>query len=160
MRCLTSAKFTMNAELLRWTAVSSTSLDPIGTGGTWTTYQDPITLEVMNKWVPETLVPDNTGTVENEYEPVTISCLARGLSSREIFGSSYDNVEIVKLWVPAGIDLSKSDRITNIRDKKNGTVLWKDGDKPTVFNVSGITPSLDPWNRHVQDFVLLERADF
>src|SRR3546814_10871664 len=50
----------------RWTGIASTPAAPIGTGGTWQTYQDPITFQVLNRWVPLASIADDPLTVENE----------------------------------------------------------------------------------------------
>lgn len=158
----------MNAEVLSWQGQSAgTSADV--TEGSWDTYQDPISKEILNTWVPGT--PSSPG-IPAVPTPKTIDCLARGIVSgglraagtSESFGKDYENIDYVRLWVPASVKLNKRDRVTNIRDKKGGTVLWADeeygsGTRPTVFNVNGVTPLLDAFNRHIESLVLLERAD-
>jgi len=171
VRCLTGIKFTMNAEVLR--PVGVTSGGPLDTtGGTWQTSQDPITLEVRYDWVPSPSVPDNPLTPSNEFVPETIDCLARGVQSSgvaltgtgERFGEYYQNIDYVRMWVPASVLITKRDRVTNIREKRGGKVVWLDeefegGTRATVFNVSGVTPLFDPFNKHTQNLVYLERAD-
>jgi len=178
VKCLTGAKFTMDAEVLSWTAYTGTetptSEDTLPAGN-WTTYQDPITLEIRNEWRPTVVVADNplTTTVV-ETKPVTIRCLARGVVSSGIqsggntedFGNWYKNIEIVQMWVPANYNITKRDRITNIRERKGGKIVWTDdeyngvgGVRPTVFNVTGVTPLFDPFNRHTQNLLFLEKTD-
>jgi hypothetical protein len=175
VRCLTSAKFTMDAEVLTWTGW--TGADPAppqdSTAGEWATYQDPITLEVRNVWRPTIVVPDNPNTPEVEQKVKTIECLARGIVSSgirtsgttEAFGEWYRNVDLIQMWIPAKYVITKRDRVTNIREKRNGKIIWideeymgTDGPRPTIFNVTGVTPLLDPFNRHTQNLVFLERA--
>lgn len=172
VRCLTGIKFTMNAEVLK--PVGITEGDPVldSTAGMWQTTQDPITLEVRYEWVPNTATPDNPDTVPNEFVPETIDCLARGVMSSgvaltgtgERFGEFYQSLEYVRLWVPASVIITKRDRVTNIREKRGGKVVWVDeefggGTRATVFNVTGSTPLFDPFNKHTQNLVYLERAD-
>jgi hypothetical protein len=166
--CLTAARFTMNAEVLRWEGIDTGDSDDV-TQGHWDTYQDPISGEILNTWVPGQAT-DDPSTPENEFsDPYTIDCLARGIvdggirvsGSTERFGDTYENIEFVKLWTPSRINLTKRDRITNIRDRRNGTVVWTEPDgSPVKFNVNGVTPLFDAFNRHIESFVLLERAEF
>lgn len=166
VRCLTGARFTMVAEVLRWQGISTGDADDV-TSGNWDTFQDPITGEVLNEWVPGTV--DNSTTPDrDEYEAVrTIDCLARGIvdggirvaGSTERFGDMYENIEFAKLWVPQRVKLFKNDRITNIRAKRGGEVIWQEADgSPVIFNVNGISPLFDAFNRPVEKFILLERA--
>lgn len=164
--CLTGARFTMKADVLRWEGITTGDADDT-TEGAWDTYQDPITGEIMNTWVPGT-----AGTTDSPPEDIrTINCLARGIvdggirvaGTTERFGDTYENIDYVKLWTPPKTKLSKRDRITNIRNKKNGQVLWLDEEgldpaKPTVFNVQSVTPLFDAFNAHVENYILLERA--
>lgn len=169
MRCLTGTRFTMNAEVLRWEGIDEGNEDDTGQGS-FETYQDPITGEILNRWTSI----DTTGTPVPEGDPdtFTINCLARGIvdggirvaGTTERFGDSYENIDYVKLWTPANVFLSKRDRITNIRERRGGRVIWVDEERvnvsrPTIFNVNGVTPLFDAFNKHVENFVLLERVD-
>lgn len=176
VKCLTGARFTMNAEVLRWSGVVSTDTEPEGTGGTWVTYQDPITGEILNRWEPGEATDDPSTPADETIVPVTISCLARGIvdggirvaGTTERFGDTYENIDFIKMWVPSHVRLSKRDRVTNIRAKKGGAVVWVDEEypadaqgnfRPTIFNVNGVTPLFDAFNNHVENFVLLEKAE-
>jgi hypothetical protein len=163
MKCLTGARFTMKADVLRPDFETSDDDSPVE--GDFESYQDPITGAILRRWVPGTEEDPITGTPASSLR--TIDCLARGIvdggirvaGTTERFGDTYENIDFVKLWVPAKIKLSKRDRITNIR--KGTTVMWKDeeGDgAATVFNVNGVTPLFDAFNKHTEDFVLLEKA--
>jgi hypothetical protein len=166
VRCLTGAKFTMNAEILHWQGLTTgTEFD--STSGSWSSYQDPISGEIRNVWEPSI---DTSNP--SDPEPFTIACLARGIvntglrsqGSRTTYGANYFDEEIIHMWVPSSVKITKRDRVTNIRDKKNGTILWtdtdyQDGTRPTIFNVTGVTPILDPFNRVTEYFVMLEKAD-
>jgi hypothetical protein len=72
------------------------------------------------------------------------------------------------MWVPAGVKISKRDRVTNIRDPR-GRIIWKDEEfsdptdpesiaRASVFNVNGVTPLFNAFNRHTESFVLLENV--
>lgn len=177
MRCLTSARFTMQAELLRRMTDEDYQNHPVPDettpGGYWNTGQDPITGELLNDWVPasDSNTDDPTTPV---YDPQTrtISCLARGVvdggirvaGTTERFGDMYENIEYVKMWVPARTLITKRDRVTNIRAQRGGRVIWLDeeyegGTRPTIFNVQGVAPLFDAFNKHTENFVLLEKVE-
>lgn len=171
--CLTASRFTMNAEVLTQVGQNPVNFDEDTENdtGTWESYQDPITGAILNTWVSTD--ESNVPLLEGSLEPVrTIDCLARGITgtaiartagSSEDFGDTYQNIEIVRMWVPASVRLSKRDRVTNIRSKKGGAVVWIDeeyGDRPTVFNVDGVVPEFDPFNNHAQNLVMLQKVDY
>lgn len=167
MRCITSVRFSMLADVLRWEGIEAPTADDAAQGIVWETYQDPITGEVRNEWVPGTK-DDPTTAGKDEYSPMrTIPCIARGVvdggirvaGSTENFGDTYQNIEFAKLWTTARIKLTKRDRITNIRTQRGGSNIWMEDDgSPVIFNVNGISPLFDAFNKHVENFVLLERA--
>lgn len=163
----------MRASILRQTDPQGEPINP-DTTGTWTNNQDPITGEIVRVWQPLADQPDNIDT--GEYDPTfgTIKCLARGIvdggirvaGTTERFGDTYENIDFVKMWVPAFTLITKRDRITNISDR-HGRILWRDEEfesstnapKATVFNVNGVTPLFDAFNKHTETFILLERAE-
>lgn len=85
----------------------------------------------------------------------------------ERFGADFSNVDFVRIWFPANYVLTKRDRVTRIRDQR-GNVIWLDEEirpqsglyKPTVFNVNGVTPLIDPFGRHTENVALLEKVEF
>jgi len=171
MRCLLGSRFSMEAELLHYTGVIDGEPNPVSPGEyAGDIYQDPITGEILNDWTAQT---DDQGTVETGDDTViltTFECIARGIvdggirvaGTTERFGDLYENVDFVKMWVPTHVKITKRDRVTNIRQVKGGTVVWRDeesNDAPTIFNVNGVTPLFDAFNRHVESFVLLEKAN-
>lgn len=169
IHCLTAARFTMSATVLhRGDAAPTPNPDEYGE---WVDSQDPLTGEIVKVWVPAT--PDNPSTPPDESITVdTFACLARGIvdggirvaGTTERFGDSYENIDFVKMWTPSRVLISKRDRITNIKDS-TGHIRWIDEEssvdatRATVFNVNGVTPLFDAFNRHVENFVLLERAE-
>lgn len=175
--CLTGARFNMQATLLHQN--DDYVPTPGGGGielddyGTWENSQDPLTGEIVRVWKP---FPDNPVTPVNEAVTFgEIACVARGIvdggirvaGTTERFGDTYENIDFVKLWVPGGVQISKRDRVTNIRDPR-GNIIWRDEEfadpatgvpaRATVFNVNGVTPLFNAFNRHTESFVLLERA--
>lgn len=164
MRCITSAKFTMTATLLHVDNAYSEPVTDPDLGG-WVDAQDPLTGEIVHKWVPGQHA-DIVSTPVDETVVGDFECIARGMStnnrygSNENFGNEYTNIDMVRLWVPAHVRIKKSDRVYNIR--KDGTTLWIDDDgQPVTFNVNGVTPQFNgPFNMHTETFVLLERVEF
>ncbi len=174
--CLTSIRMSMSATLLHQNdEYNPYPIDP-DDFGEWANSQDPLTGEIVRVWIP---FPDDEDTPDvNETVTIgTIPCIARGIvdggirvaGTTERFGDTYENIDFVKLWVPASVRISKRDRITNIADK-NGVIQWRDEEsaspdtditsvRATIFNVNGVTPLFDAWNVHSESFVLLERAD-
>jgi hypothetical protein len=144
--------------------------------GTWVESQDPITGDIVRVWEPE--VSDNpfTPTVD-ETEYYTIPCLARGIieggvraaGTTEDWADIYSSIELVRLFFPAGYILTRRDRVINIRSQ-NGQIIWKEEDygesspgsgiyQATVFDVLGVTPVIDPFGTHIENYALLERAE-
>jgi len=168
---ITTVRYTMIATVLHpTTPTGNDPVDPSETG-TWQEKQDPITGEIIRVWVPSTDNPDTPDV--NEAVAGDIPCMARGIvdggiraaATTETFGDTYRNIDIVHMWFPPNYRLTKRDRITNIRTK-SGVILWRDEEyedttdiKATVFNVNGVIPQFDPFNRLVSNFALLERAE-
>lgn len=162
--CLTSARFNMKADILRQNITTPNPPDP---EGTWVYKQDE-SGEIIRVWQPGS---DNPETPENEAEGLeSFRCEARGIidggirvaGTTERWSDVYENVDYVKISFPASVKISKRDRITNIRDPK-GNIIWKEEEQPsappTVFNVMGVTPIVDPFGRHIESQALLERAE-
>lgn len=169
VRCLTAARMNMKATILRQGDVTGDPLDPSDLG-VWVESQDPLTFEIVEIWEPLVITVDDPLTAISESVVETFYCLARGIvdggirvaGTTERFGDTYENIDFVKMWVPSNFTISKRDRITNISDPR-GSIIWVDEEasvpRATVFNVNGVTPLLDAFNNHVENFVLLERAE-
>lgn len=188
--CLTGARFTMSATLLH----KDSDYNPYGIDtdvyGEWFGSQDPLTGEIVKVWKPYVDIEDNPETEDiDETTFLEIPCLARGIvdggvrvaGSTEWFGNQdYRNIDFVKMWVPPHVNITKGDRITNIKDK-NGRIMWRNEEyeprnptkpinvkdpatynlnvKATVFNVNGVTPTFNAFNEPVEQFVLLENTE-
>lgn len=171
MICLTSARFVMKADVLHQTEGTSTipgdSDGVIDEAGEWITRQDPDTGEIIRIWQPNE-VTDTTIPVPTTTK--SFNCIARGITSNtvvgggtlESFGELYDNSDYVLMHFPAHIKISKRDRVTNIRGRDN-KVIWTEQEQPseppTIFNVNGVTPMIDPFGRHTENVALLERSE-
>lgn len=186
---ITNARMTMSATLLHRGDVADDITTPddidLEDYGTWEDSQDPLTGQIVKVWTPYPAEPNyypgyqQPGTVSNSKKVMVrenIPCIARGIvdggirvaGTTERFGEGYENVDYVKMWLPANVLVTKRDRITNIRDR-HGRVQWLNeeyyvpGDpdtlRATVFNVNGVTPLLDAYNNVVEWYVMLERAE-
>lgn len=170
--CLTSARFNMKADILRASGpvFNPDPADPDDEEkGTWTSVQDPDSGEIIRKWVPAGDNPDTPGEVEDNVLD-SFKCVARGIvdggirvaGTTERFSEVYEGVDYVKIWFPAKVEISRRDRITNIRTK-GGQILWREEERadraPTVFSVVGVTPIIDPFGKHVENTALLERVE-
>ena len=139
--------------------------------GQWISSQDPLTKQIVRKWEPY----DSPQSPSNPIELDEIPCIARGVvdggirvaGTTERFGDTYENIDFVKLWIPSSVFLTKRDRVTNIRDAMTGKVIWLDEEYssdsrpalPTIFNVNGVTPLFDAFGQHIENFVMLSRAE-
>lgn len=171
--CLTSARFNMKADILRQGRYTNDvgDFEPTDEVGEWVMQQDPDSGEIIRVWQNnnQTDLPD-TNDDESAHELETFSCIARGIvdggirvaGTTENFGGLYENVDFVSMTVGPKVNITKRDRVTNIRNKK-GIILWRDeetpGSAPTVFNVKGVTPIPDPWGNLIEQRVMLERAE-
>lgn len=98
----------------------------------------------------------NTGALKKQWNYVeTIPCHAKGVISnsgtsrggdREIFDNKYSYNQF--LQVRTGKKLSLRDKVTNVSNS-DGDVIWEEANyptnTPTVFEVTGTTPILDPF---------------
>ena len=98
----------------------------------------------------------NTGAIKKQWNYyTTIPCSAKGIISnstssrsgdKQIIGNKYSNEQYLEIRT---IDrLTSRDKITNIRTASN-EVIWKEinfpTETPTVFEVIGTTPIMDPY---------------
>lgn len=168
VRCILGARFSMTAEVLRYNIDDTPPPDSPGSGGTWITNQDPITGEIITRWEPGIADDPDTPDVDESVDHVIIPCMVEGIynsgiraaGSDEDFGEEYFNTEFIKMWIPGNIRITKRDRVTNIKDSK-GVPMFLDEeymDRPTVYNVQGVTPRTDPFGKMVDQFVFLKKA--
>lgn len=179
--CITSAKYSMKALVLpQGTYVPPTpeTEETPAVVGYWQITQDPISGDLIRVWVDEVVpdLPETPDVDESLGGARWIKCQAnaiitgglnsQGTTERWTTKGEYENVDFVELRTPANIVLRRRERVTNISGA-DGQVLWLEEDQPgsdgklpaTVFQVRGVAPSLDIFNRHMENFVLLERAE-
>jgi hypothetical protein len=173
--CITSAKYQQRAVLLRQGYDSNIPLDPDPTqpGGAYVYEVHPVTGEVEWVWKEVVTTPDDPTTPDvDETATLTFECQARsiitgglnsqGTTQRWNSKGEYENVDFVELQFPKKYRITKRDRITNITDS-SGRVVWLEEEfgsmVPTVFDVLGVAPSLDPFGSQPEWFALLRRSE-
>ena len=132
MHCLVSAKYNMTFDVMRITVIQK---DSGALDRTWV--------------LSNTGVPGMARGIQGQG--------VRVVGSTERWSDTYSDVEVVKLRTQ--FELTKRDRVINIRDS-NGQIAWKeDAVTPTRFEVLGATPVFDPWGNLVEYDVMLQRAE-
>lgn len=163
MRCLTSARFTMKATVLSQGSYGS---DSVTEAGYFTDRQNPLTFEIERVWVPLDSDPVTGGT-----QPYEFDCVVRGIvdggirvagtTERLTPSGTIESADYARMQFPPNVPISKRDRIYNVKDS-NGVLAWKEEEyngAATVFDVLGVTPIFDPFNNHIENHALLQRAD-
>ena len=83
----------------------------------------------------------------------------RGAGTNERYTEYYWNDEFLR--IKTSLELDKSWRITNIRRRKNGKVIYQeelDG-APTVYNINGSAPVINPLTGNADEWLsTMERA--
>ena len=156
--CLTSSAYNMTATVL------TQGVTQPDTEGQWVSKQDPDTGEIIRVWIEDS-DSDTAGT-----QIRTINLTARGVidgglrstgtSEQFTRDGLHRALETIKIKFPAGTELNARDRITNIKNR-DGIVLWKEeefNNAPTIFDVMGVTPIMDPFGQHIENFAMLQRA--
>jgi hypothetical protein len=99
----------------------------------------------------------------------TISCAAKGIVSnststrtndRQQFSNKYTMEQLIQIRTTEKITMRH--KITNIRNKQN-EVIWTElnypSDTPTVFEVVGVTPIMDPFGVQLGFNVVAKRSE-
>lgn len=172
--CITSTRFNMKADILRQSTVDLDDVINPEDYGHWEESQDPLTGDIIRVWVPDEIIPDDPSTPEIETVYDFTDCLVRGIieggvraaGTTEDWGDIYSSVELVRMWFPAKKIITKRDKVFNIRNSKN-EILWKEEEmgasagvyRATMFEVLGVTPVIDPFGNHIENYALLERSE-
>ena len=113
---------------------------------------------------------ENTGSLIKVWGyKTTTPCLARGYISQtgrtggssEKVGERYENTE--RIIIETKYNASKNQRITNIRNEKD-EVIWfelinNNYDTPTIFDVVGVTPVIDPFGQILSFNISAKRSE-
>jgi hypothetical protein len=168
MGCLFGAEFNMLAVVKRYEGSPDTTVD-----GEWQIVIDPISGAPVRKWVTVDTDP-GAGVALLE-----VPCAVRGVMNGGInaagdtqrFSEIYQNIGWARMSFPSSFHLSNRDQVTNIRNA-DGDIVFRNEEaetynetldewiaEPTVFNVMGVTASIDPFGRVTKNIALLQRAE-
>jgi hypothetical protein len=117
----------------------------------------------------DTQDPD-TGAIVKEFQyRATLNCHAKGIISnsatarsgdRQVIDNKYSNEQMIQIRTIEKLNLRH--KLTAIRDKNN-TYIWKElnypTESPTVFEVIGVTPMLDPFGTIVGYSTVAKRSE-
>jgi hypothetical protein len=168
--CITKVRFNLLCDVLKPIGAPETVLDisTEGTLGHWEYRQNEDSGAIERQWIDDPITPD----VNEAYTPGVIHDVPltahgivttglRGAGNSENFGALVEEINYVKATFPKGVNITVRDRVRNIRNK--GEVIWREEQMPeappTIFNVMGLTPILDPWANVLEYSVLLQRAE-
>lgn len=115
----------------------------------------PMTMDIYRQ---SEVQDSNTGAITKQWNYYkTINCHAKGVisnsattrsSDRQTFDNKYVNEQLVQ--VRTKDRLSPREKVTNIKDA-SGKIIWAEinfpTETPTVFEVIGTTPMMDPLGR-------------
>ncbi len=119
-------------------------------------------------WVQNDIINEETGESESEWVfDRTVNAYVfpyldggiRGAGTNERFTEYYWNDEFLR--IKTSKELSKRWRITNIRNKKTGKVIYQEQitGVPTVYNVNGSAPVVNPLTGGIDEWLsTMERA--
>lgn len=176
MRCkgsILGVRFNMRATVLNMFASDPAKPD-VGIGH-WEVVQDDDTGGVKRIWVDGPVsTPAGYRRADfqsNKLGPAkyTIECAVRGFTevgfrssanTESFLDGSYRPFEVVEMTYPAKYTLSRRQLVTDI-GTKGGKPLWVEADtgNPTVFEVQGVTPTFDPFGKHIDNLTVLRRSD-
>ena len=176
MICLSSSLFNMTALVLSPKYDDpNDNIDPVIHGsanGSYEFIQNPISGAMERVWVPAPGDDGNTNTnpLAGPVAGRRVECVARGIleggirvtSTTERY-STRGTLEIgdfINFEFPPNEVITRRDRITDIRDR-HGNLIWieeESTNRPTIFEVTGVTPVTDPFGMQVKNFSLLSRA--
>lgn len=167
MRCITSARFNMTATVLTQGGLIVDDTNPDGSVvGHWENKQDPETGDIIRIWVVEDADPSTP-----EIDAKVVKCIVRGIldGGIRVAGTTerytpqglIESVDYVKMQFPASVTITKRDRVTNIANRK-GIIIWREEEAdnaPTIFDVQGVTPVVDPFGNLIEWSALLQRSE-
>lgn len=136
--------------------------DPDNPGGHWENRQDPDSGAIVKVWVEDDPdVPNDLGTED-------FACEARAFISSGFTGngtaerwqdSTYMFTDVLRIKYSRTTVLKLSDRVTNITDASGNIIYLEENGEPTVYNVDGTNPVLDPFGNLIEYTAFLSRAE-
>lgn len=173
---LLNVRFNMRATVLNNYQPTASTPDAadIVRGGEWVIEQDEDTGGITRVWRETEIVATpvkrdrglNWKTNVNQFE---IECYVRGFpevgfrssaNNENFLDGVYKPFEAIQMVFPARYVLNRRMLVTNIRGKSD-TILWLEEEtgNPTVFEVQGVTPTFDPFGKHIDNLTVLKRAE-
>ena len=167
MSCFSSARYNCTAVILRPVGSS----DTVG-GGQNQYVQDPISGAIVRKWT------NDSNSSEVGVQKITFDCSAEGfadagirvLGTNEKVDDLFRLTDMVKIFFSPSVHITGRDKITEIREKRSGKLVWREEEseyisggqwveKPTVFDVRGVTPVINPMVGNNENYAILERSE-
>lgn len=167
----------------KFTGEVNQPVDRVGVGS-YVRVQDPDSGEILEKWVPAgqdnppgsaTTVPDYLTNIPAQRQ---IPCYVRGYTNlgfrssanREILlHGDYTIIESVQFdypveWDGTKVVLDHQSLVTNIRANEDvsddtGYIYKTETGRPTIWEVQGITPVVDPFGNYLRNTTVLKRAE-
>lgn len=182
MNSLLDVRFNMRATILNRTQSNDITVDDDGKvdvnpaleGGHYETVQDEITGALNRQWVPDQAVVTQPVRGSGTTPVVSVArfdieCMVRGFPEVGFRSSAntenwedgiYKAMESIQMSFPAKYVLNRRQFVTNIRGRDD-RLLWLEEEtgQPTVFEVQGVTPTFDPFGRHIDNLAVLKRAE-
>jgi len=131
--------------------------------------QDPDSGAFERHWVLATNLGADGIVSGDDATSVVFPCRAKGFTDggmrsvgtteRWSTRGFVQTIDTIQLKFPANFILGDRDRITNIKDKRTGRVLWtEENGAASVFEATGTTPIIDPFGNVIENSALLNRA--
>jgi len=176
---LLGVRFNMKATVLNEyasvnAAEETPSAEDLIKSGHWEVVQDPETGGIKKEWREDaavaTPIKRDRGTT---WKPTTnrfdIECYVRGFpevgfrssaNNENFLDGKYMPFEAIQMVFPAKYVLNRRQLVTNIRGS-NDAILWQEEETglPTVFEVQGVTPTFDPFGKHIDNLTVLKRSE-
>ena len=174
--CLSGSIYNMTALVIKQGDVLDNNPATGSINGRYEYIQDPISGSMERVWIPDAHTPAddeiiNRDPLEGALTGRRIECSARGIleggirvtATTERFSTrgTLEVADYINFEFPHNEILTRRDRITDIRNS-DGELIWIEEEstsRPTVFEVTGVTPVVDPFGIKMKNFTLLERAD-
>ena len=180
IKTINDVRYTMWATVIpKVTGEDNQPVDRVGLGS-YVRVQDPDSGEITERWVPQgAAMPPGAATSNPPYltdipAQRQIPCYVRGFTNlgfrssanREILlHGDYTVIESVQFDFPADVRLDHQSLVTNIRQTEDldpefaNCIYITETGKPTVWEVQGITPVVDPFGYHLRNTTVLKRAE-
>jgi hypothetical protein len=111
---------------------------------------------LLDVYAQSELQDPDTGAIIRDFQYVsTLNCHAKGMvsnsatsrnSDKQMLNNKYSNEQMIQIRTIEKLNVRH--KITRIRDKNNNTI-WTElnypSETPTVFEIIGVTPILDPF---------------